>query len=420
MALGSLGVRKCWFELRNTVCSKIPDYSVRTFSKFLKEDDMVSKRIKIGMITLIVGIIFVLSFSIGCTPTNVVPSGPAQDLDIVEEAWEIIFRDYVEKDELDAEALSQGAIKGMVEALDDPYTAYVDAETYQLSASDFEGKFEGIGAYVGIRDGQFVIIAPIPDTPADKAGIRAGDIVLEVDGQPTSDMSLAEAILKVRGPKGTPVRLLILHRDEDEPVEIEVIRAEIEVPSIHSEMRGDIAYIQITHFSERTDEELVPVLESIISDGASDIILDLRSNPGGVLEAVVDVASHFLTEGVVVSTVDNQGRRFDLTVESKAITTDLPMVVLVDNFSASGSEVLAGALQDHGRATIAGAMTFGKGSVNVLHQLQDGSGLYITTGRWLTPDGRLIEGEGLSPDYELELTGEDAIQWAVDYLEGSG
>jgi carboxyl-terminal processing protease len=202
-------------------------------------------------------------------------------------------------------------------------------------------------------------------------------------------------------------------------VEIEIVRAKIELDSVLYEMRQDIAYINITHFSEPTDGELSSALESVIAEGATAIILDLRSNPGGLLQSVVDVASHFLTEGVVVSVVSNQGKQTANLVKSKEVTTDLPMVILVDSFSASGSEVLAGAMQDHERATVAGTITFGKGSVNILRQLSDGSGLYVTTARWLTPDGRLIEGEGISPDYELELEGEDAIQWAIDYLKGN-
>jgi len=337
----------------------------------------------------------------------------------VEEAWDIIFQYYVEKDSLDADALRQGAIRGMLEALDDPYTSYLEAETYQLSLSDLKGKFEGIGAHIGIRDKQLTIIAPIADSPADKAGIRAGDKVLEINGMSTSEMSLAEAVLFIRGPQGTPVRLLVLHQDETEPEEIEIVRAEIEVTSVRFEMREDIAYIIITNFSKRTDAELSPVLDSIAREKARGIILDLRRNPGGLLYAVVEVASHFLTEGIVVDVVDNQGNHETMSVERKRVTTDLPMIVLIDSYSASGSEVLAGALQDYARATIAGTRTYGKGSVNVLRQLKDGSGLFITTARWLTPNGHLIEGEGIEPDYELELGGEDAIQWAIDYLKSN-
>jgi carboxyl-terminal processing protease len=344
-------------------------------------------------------------------------SSPAPIPGTVGEAWDVIFEDYVERDSLDADELGRGAIKGMVEALDDPHSSYLDPEMYQLSLSDFSGSFEGIGAHVAMRDEQIVIISPIPDSPADRAGIRAGDIIVEVDGKPASEMSLAEAVLLVRGPRGTPVRLLILHEGETEPVEIEIVREEIELTSVSFEMRGNIALITITHFSERTDAELESVLESVVGE-ASGIILDLRSNPGGILSTVVSVASRFLTEGIVIDVVDNQGEHATMSVEHKSLTTDLPLVVLVDEFSASGSEVLAGALQDHGRAVVAGRITFGKGSVNVLHQLSDGSGIYITTARWLTPDGRLIEGEGIAPDYELELEGEAAIQWAIDYLQG--
>jgi len=379
----------------------------------------MSKTIKIMVITLSLLVILALSFGAGCVLG--VRTSPTQDmgLEIVEQAWNIIFQDYVGRDSLDTGILSQGAIKGMVEALDDPYTSYLDPEIYQLSLTNLEGKFEGIGAQVAIKDEQLMIIAPIADSPADKAGIRAGDIILEVNGVSASEMSLAEAVLRIRGHKGTSVTLLVLHEGETEPEAIEIVRAEIELPSVRFEMRGDVAYINITYFSERTGEELSPVLQSVTEEAATGIILDLRSNPGGSLEAVVDVASHFLDGGVVVYVVDNQGKRSALSVKPGEMTTNLPLVILVDSYSASGSEVLAGALQDNGRATIAGVRTYGKGSVNIMRQLKDGSGLYITTARWLTPNGRLIEGEGLYPDYELELEGEDAIQWAIDYLKGS-
>ena len=379
----------------------------------------MSKILKIIVIALLV-VNFALLFGGGCASATVTAPGSARSLDIVDEAWDILFRDYVDKDKLDESKLSQGAIKGMVEALDDPYTSYLDPESYQMTVTGFEGKYEGIGATVAIRDDQIVIIAPITGSPADKAGVRAGDKILEIDGESTSGMSLAEAVLLIRGSQGTSVSILVLHQDETEPVEIEIVRAEIELDSVLYEMRQDIAYINITHFSEPTDGELSSALESVIAEGATAIILDLRSNPGGLLQSVVDVASHFLTEGVVVSVVSNQGKQTANLVKSKEVTTDLPMVILVDSFSASGSEVLAGAMQDHERATVAGTITFGKGSVNILRELSDGSGLYVTTARWLTPDGRLIEGEGISPDYELELEGEDAIQWAIDYLKGNG
>ncbi len=375
----------------------------------------MSKRIKIIAVSLLLAAMVAISFGAGCALG--VRTSPEPGLDIVEQVWNIIFQDYVDRDRLDADTLAQGAIRGMVEALDDPYTAYLDTAAYELSLRSLEGKIEGIGAYVAAEDGKITIIAPIADSPADRGGIRAGDVILEIDGRSTSGMSLVEAVLNIQGPKGTAVTLSVLHQGETEPEVIEIVRAEIELPSVRFEMREDIAYINITYFSERTAEELFPVLESITQQAAAGIILDLRSNPGGLLETVIDVAGFFLRQGVVIDVVDNEGKHTASPVRPSEIATDLPLVVLVDGYSASGSEVLVGALQDHGRATIAGTTTYGKGSVNILRQLKDGSGLYITTARWLTPNGRLIEGEGLYPDYELELEGEDAIQWAIDFLK---
>ena len=367
-------------------------------------------------IALSIVVVVALAFGVGFFFGFSNSSSSAEGLNVVEQVWDIIFSDYVDRSKLDSANLSHGAIEGMIEALDDPHTSYLEAEHYELGVSSLEGEFDGIGAYVTIEDKQLMIIAPIAESPADKAGIRAGDIIMEIDGQPVVDMSLAEAIINIRGPKGTPVRLLVLHEGDTEPVEIEVIRARVEVPSVLFEMRGNIAYITITQFSERTDSELAPVLQDLKEQNAAGIILDLRGNPGGLLDIVVKVASHFINKGVVVEVMSNQGKVATLEVVSSPVTTDLPMVVLVDNTSASGSEVLSGALQDHDRAIVAGNITFGKGSVNMLRRLSDGSGLYITTARWLTPNGRIIEGQGIEPDVTLELTGEDAVQWAIDTL----
>jgi carboxyl-terminal processing protease len=232
-------------------------------------------------------------------------------------------------------------------------------------------------------------------------------------------MSLEEAVLRIRGPQGTSVRLLILHDGKTEPEALTVVRAAIDVPSVTFEMKEDIAYIRIHQFSERTETEMRDILKNDLpGKGAKGIILDLRSNPGGFLDIVVQVAGHFIKEGVVVYVVDNEGKRTASSVRPTDVRTDLPIVALSDNFSASGSEVLMGALQDHGRATVAGTRTFGKGSVDQFFTLSDGSGLYVTIARWLTPDGRLIEGKGIEPDITLTLQGDNTTQWAMDYLKG--
>jgi carboxyl-terminal processing protease len=377
---------------------------------------MMSKRIRIATIVLALLVSLVFSFGAGCALQSRINTGSGQALDIVQEAWDIIFAHFVDRDKLEASTLAAGAIEGMVEALDDPHCAYLPADTYELSQSHWEGKFEGIGAYVGEEEGRLVIVTPIAGSPAEKAGIRAGDIVLEVDGESVTEMSLTEAVLLIRGPRGTTVVLLVLHKGESEPVEIEIVRAEIEIPSVILEMREDIALITISNFSERTDDELAEVLKEIAQEGATGIILDLRSNPGGLLATVVDVSGRFLEDGIIYYMVDYQGEKTATSVKRKSPRTDLPLVVLVDSYSASGSELLAGALQDNGRAVIAGTTTYGKGSVNVPYKLKDGSGLYITTARWLTPSGHIIEGQGIEPDYPLELEGEDVIQWAIEYL----
>ncbi len=250
----------------------------------------MSKKIKLILISLLAVAILVLSFGIGYDLGG--QSGLDEDVASVEQAWYFIFNDYVDTAKLNSDNMSRAAIEGMIEELDDPYTSYLSDEVYQLGLGSLAGEIEGIGAQVGIREDKLTIIAPIAGSPADKAGIRAGDVILEVDGKSAGEMSLAEAVLTIRGTKGTAVRLLVLHEDESEPVEIEIVRDTIELTSVRFEMKEDIAYIYITHFSRQTDEELAPVLASLAEKGARGIILDLRSNPGGLLNEVVDITSH--------------------------------------------------------------------------------------------------------------------------------
>jgi carboxyl-terminal processing protease len=338
-------------------------------------------------------------------------------LQAVDQTWNTIFSDYVDQTKLNSANLSRAAIEGMVASLNDPYTSYLDPNLYSIGMSSFQGEFDGIGAYMTIKDSRIAILAPFPGSPAEQAGVKAGDIILEIDGTTTEGMTVDEAIIRIRGHKGTPVTLLVLHDGETEPVSITITRATIEVPSVTFEMKENFAYISINQFTERTDSELSDAISTLKKNNAGGIVLDLRDNPGGLLDSAVRVASHFIKSGIVTSVRSNQGIVQTYNVVSGLIVTDLPMVILVNENSASGSEVLTGALQDHGRAYVAGNVTYGKGSVNTLQKLPDGSGLYITIARWLTPNGHLIEGHGIVPDKILELTGNDTISWAIDYLE---
>jgi carboxyl-terminal processing protease len=369
-------------------------------------------------------LLFILPIlGVGCNFVNekVIPvicpkSELPPEFNILNEAWKQLSEDYVDKSKLDPKILSEGAVRGMMESLD-PFSSYAAPDIHKLEMSTFEGKFEGIGAVISMKDKQLTVVAPVADSPAEKAGIKAGDKILEIDGQSTSRLSLIEATFKIRGPKGTSVKLLVLHEGESEPVEIQIVRDEITEKSVSLDMRDDIAYVRITQFLKSTGSDLHAVLEDAINNkGAKGIVLDLRNNPGGLLDAAADVASQFLAMGLVAKVVDNEGNESVVPVNRGGIATHLPLIVLVDGGSASASEIVAGALQDYGRAKLAGSQTFGKGSVQVVRELSDGSALHITAYRWLTPFGRPIDGVGLTPDFVLDLKDEALVDWAIQYL----
>jgi carboxyl-terminal processing protease len=342
-----------------------------------------------------------------------------EEFKVLVEAWDMITATYVDPEKLDNEKLSQGAVKGLIEALDDPYSLYVNPEMYKLEMSAFRGKYQGIGAYVGLKDDIPTIIAPLEGSPADEAGLKAGDKIIEVDGKSTEDKTLNEVVLWIQGPEGTPVRMQILSEGDEEPREVVIVRKEIMLESVRSEVRENIAHIHISTLLQTTGNDLKAILRDVLHENVDGIVLDLRNNPGGLLTSAVDVSAQFLDGGVVVNVIDSEGQSSALSAGRGGIAADIPLIVLVNGGSASGAEVIAGALQDYGRAKLAGSQTYGKGSVQTVRTLEDGSALHITTARWFTPLGNPINGKGLTPDFELELEDEELVDWAISYLKSA-
>ena len=395
------------------------------------------------LLTVILALV-VTSLGAGCNiPSLKGPTPTPTQLGIVDEAWGVILDDYVDKDKVDLNALSSSAIKAMLESIHDPYAAYFDAAEFKnIEEINLQGTYGGIGAMVTIRDGQVTIIAPIAATPAEKAGIKPGDKILAIDGNSTAGMSLEEAVLKIQGKPGTKVTVEILHKGEQTPITLVITREEINLPSVYPEiipgnatptttplptitpLPNGIAVITITYFSERTGDETATALRNVLASGAKGIVLDLRDDPGGVLDSAVTVASQFLKEGIVLYALDSNGNKETWDVKPGGLATNVPLAVLVNSNTASASEVVAGALQDYGRALLIGNQTFGKGSINHFRQLSDGSAIYISIGRWYTPNGRQIEGNGLTPDIVVNTTEQDIQQGkdpqldrAIEYIK---
>ena len=329
---------------------------------------------------------------------------PLAELRAFTEVFERIKSDYVE--EVGDETLLTNAIKGMLSGLD-PHSAYLEPEDYKDLRVGTTGEFGGLGIEVSMEDGFVKVVAPIDDTPAERAGIEAGDTIIRLDDTPVKGLSLNDAVEIMRGKPGSEITLTILREGVDRPVKITVVRDVIKVKSVKFRtLEPGFGYVRITQFQSRTGENLQEAISELKRDNENSLkglVLDLRNNPGGVLSAAVAVSDAFLTDGTVVYT---QGRVKDAELRFNAKPSDLmkgaPIVVLVNSGSASASEIVAGALQDHDRAIVMGAPTFGKGSVQTILPMDDGSALKLTTARYYTPSGRSIQAEGIEPDILLE------------------
>ncbi|MCC6715069.1 MAG: S41 family peptidase [Gammaproteobacteria bacterium] len=335
------------------------------------------------------------------------PSGasdlPLEDLRVFTEVFAKVKSDYVE--DVKDKTLLENSIKGMINGLD-PHSAYLDPEEYKTLQEGTTGEFGGLGIEVGIEDGFVKVIAPIDDTPAQKAGVEAGDIIVKIDDTPTKGMSLNDAVEKMRGRPGSPIKLTIMRQGKDQPLEFNIVRDTIKVDSVKERtLDAGFGYVRISHFQQHTGEDLVRSIGKLQKDNANKLkalVLDLRNNPGGVLNAAVEVCDAFMEKGKIVYT---EGRVKDSQLEFSAKSGDLlngaPIVVLVNGGSASASEIVAGALQDSQRAVIMGSQTFGKGSVQTILPMNNGAALKITTARYYTPGGRSIQAQGITPDITL-------------------
>ncbi|KKU55754.1 MAG: Carboxyl-terminal protease [Candidatus Moranbacteria bacterium GW2011_GWE1_49_15] len=332
------------------------------------------------------------------------------DFDLFWDVWDLLRDKYVDSESLDAKKLMYGSINGMLQATGDPYTLFLNPEDNKRFNEEIEGSFEGIGAELGVKNGMLTVIAPLEGTPAEKAGLRAGDKIVDINGKSASEMTLEEAVSQIRGPKDTEVVLTIFREGEESTRDIKVQRNFISVKSVKVEsMNGGIAHLKISRFGEDTTREFSAALNSAKAGGAKGIVLDLRNNPGGYLDASISVASKMLPKGKIVVIEENADKtRKEVAARGGDVSSEIETVIIINEGSASAAEILAGALEENREnVTLVGKKSFGKGSVQELVRLPQGTAAKITVARWLTPKGNQINEVGISPEVEVELTNED-------------
>lgn len=342
--------------------------------------------------------------------------------------WNVINDKFVDPDTVGTEDKLYGAISGLTRSLNDPYTVFLPPEDSEMFEADISGNFEGVGIEIGVRDGVLTVISPLRGTPADEAGVLAGDQIVQINGEPTATMTIDEAVKTIRGERGTDVVFTIVRESADEPVEISVTRDVIDIPTVMTTLRPDgIFVLELFNFNSPSTGLFKDALQEFVDSGSDKLILDLRNNPGGFLSAAIDVSSWFLPAGKVVVIEDFGDDEKEKVHRSKGFDVfneNLKMVILVNEGSASASEIVAGALSEHGVATLVGAQTFGKGSVQELVPITDKTSLKITVARWLTPEGNSISEGGLMPEVQVPMTIEDIeagrdpqLEKAVEMLE---
>lgn len=375
-------------------------------------------------------------------PNVQIDTGPGDgsvDFSTLEEIVGILKSEYFGRDTLDEELLYEAAIQGMMDSLADTGTFYIDPTSFELSLGP-SGSFEGIGATVNQQDNEIVIVNPFEGSPAEAAGLVTGDIILAVDGESIAGWPLDRAVLRVRGEKGSEVLLTIRHVD-GEVEDYSIVRDEIRVNSVSTSPPGgvlrdtngneatDMAYVRILQFTELTPNEVEETVSQAAADGKQGLVIDLRGNPGGLFNQTLDTADIFLDDGIILIELSDNDEETVYRARPGGAGTDIPVVILVDRFSASGSEVLAAALKDNGRATIMGETSFGKGTVNRSRELESGGAIFVTIRHWLTPNGVQIDGVGIRPDVEVspspfdplyDALADTQIYAAIEHLRGLG
>ncbi len=364
-------------------------------------------------------LLVVLTLSVGGSAVSKGTDSGAtyEQLRLFTEVLSIVQNQYV--DEVPPRELIYSAIKGTLRGLD-PHSSFLDPDSYREMQVETSGSFGGLGIEITLRDDILTVVAPIEGTPAHRAGLQPGDRIVKIDGLPTKDMQLADAVKRMRGKPGTKVTVSVVREGWTEPHDFEITREQIRVHSVRTQDLGNgIAYIRLRQFQEQTAHDLDAALEKFSRNGMKALILDLRNNPGGLLTSAVEVSEKFIDDGKLVvyteGRVRNQNMRF--SAHAKKPLTDVPMVVLVNQGSASASEIVAGALQDYGRAVLVGTQTFGKGSVQTIIPLSDGSGLRLTTAKYFTPKGRSIHGKGITPDIVVEVPKDASAKPAAPPLD---
>lgn len=339
---------------------------------------------------------------------------PPSEFEVFWQVWQIAHEHFIDRDKLNTQKMTYGAVNGVLDVLgDEGHTRFLPPKDAAQQKESISGKFYGIGATVNSQDGYVVIVAPIAGSPAEKAGIKSGDLITTVDGEDIFEMPLGEAIDLIKGDEGTEVKLKIYRPDNDEVLDFTIIRGEIEQPAAAWTVipETEIGYIRLAQFSANLENNLLQAVEELKAEGATSLIIDVRNNPGGLLDQCIRVTSQFLSEGNVLLEEDAQGNRKAYSVQPNGQIQDLPIVVLINQGSASASEIFAGAIQDHKRGTVIGQTTFGTGTVLQPFDLKDGSTLLLGVSQWLTPQGRLIRQNGIEPDTAVELPDGTGMLW---------